>query len=402
MPRARTLKPSFFSNVDLAELSPFHRLLFAGLWCWADREGRIEDRPKQIKGNIFPFDEGLDVDMMLTELQEHGFLVRYVSEGKSVIEIPNFEKHQNPHPKEADSELPPRKEISFRENNISSGLSSVSFPSVTCHLSPDNAEPGETLQLDLEDSITEFIPNAYRRNGRTRPKLNRRQDQPLVERLEAAEQKHGIELFRECLLNYIAQDSEWLRSNGWPLNRFLQDPESYAGETVPSRKSGGPQRVDGSAVVVAMPKVEIGSPTVAQTRISYPDRWNELVPAKRVSWDAKRGAVEALRTAERDEVFVERFDEMCGVAQAIHERCGPEANWVTFEFAIRQSPKGLGWWRILEEFREMQPRNPQNPKSGQERVFDPLTMKAKNAAERAAIVAYIQAEADAEMLENNG
>ena len=48
MARARNIKPGFFANENLAECDPLARLLFAGLWCLADREGRLEDRPKRI------------------------------------------------------------------------------------------------------------------------------------------------------------------------------------------------------------------------------------------------------------------------------------------------------------------------------------------------------------------
>ena len=43
--RTRLLKPGFFMNEELARLPVRARLLFAGLWCLADREGRLEDRP---------------------------------------------------------------------------------------------------------------------------------------------------------------------------------------------------------------------------------------------------------------------------------------------------------------------------------------------------------------------
>ena len=52
MARARSLKPGFFRNADLVELPMEARLMFAGLWVLADREGRLEDRPKQIKIDI--------------------------------------------------------------------------------------------------------------------------------------------------------------------------------------------------------------------------------------------------------------------------------------------------------------------------------------------------------------
>ena len=49
MARARNIKPGFFLNEELGVLPPLVRILFAGLWCIADRDGRLEDRPKRIK-----------------------------------------------------------------------------------------------------------------------------------------------------------------------------------------------------------------------------------------------------------------------------------------------------------------------------------------------------------------
>ena len=65
--RARNIKPGFFKNEDLAECSPWARLCFAGLWTLADRDGRLEDRPKRIKAELFAFD-AVDVDPLLGEL----------------------------------------------------------------------------------------------------------------------------------------------------------------------------------------------------------------------------------------------------------------------------------------------------------------------------------------------
>lgn len=105
MARCRTIKPSFFLNETLAECSPMARLLFAGLWCWADRNGRLEDRPRRIKAEIFPYD-AVDADELLKELHSRGFIDRYTSSGVSVIQIRSFTKHQKPHPKETSWDLP--------------------------------------------------------------------------------------------------------------------------------------------------------------------------------------------------------------------------------------------------------------------------------------------------------
>ncbi len=105
MARARNIKPGFFKNEVLVELPIFVRLLFTGLWTLADREGRIEDRPKRIKLELFPYDDE-NVDAALNTLAESGFITRYEASGVKVIQITNFLKHQTPHGTEKDSELP--------------------------------------------------------------------------------------------------------------------------------------------------------------------------------------------------------------------------------------------------------------------------------------------------------
>lgn len=106
MSRARNIKPGFFRNADLVELSIEARLLFIGLWTIADREGRLEDRPKQIKMEIYPADS-FDVSALLEELADTDMLDRYEVGGKKYIQIVNFTKHQNPHRDERASAIPP-------------------------------------------------------------------------------------------------------------------------------------------------------------------------------------------------------------------------------------------------------------------------------------------------------
>lgn len=108
MARVRNLKPGFFSNEDLAECTPWARLCFAGLWTIADREGRLEDRPKRIKGQLFPMDS-IEVEPLLVELVQHGFLIRYTVNGHGFIQVIEFSKHQNPHHREPSSVIPPPK-----------------------------------------------------------------------------------------------------------------------------------------------------------------------------------------------------------------------------------------------------------------------------------------------------
>lgn len=105
MARARNIKPGFARNEDLAECSFAARLLFALLPTLADREGRLEDRPKRIKAELFPFDS-IEAGPLLDELDRWGLIARYVVDGQSLIQILAFVKHQNPHHKEPPSTLP--------------------------------------------------------------------------------------------------------------------------------------------------------------------------------------------------------------------------------------------------------------------------------------------------------
>ncbi|MES5773184.1 hypothetical protein ABUE25_15975 [Acinetobacter baumannii] len=110
MARARNIKPSFFMNEDIIELPYEARLLFIGLWTLADREGRLENRPKKIKMSLFPADD-INVAEQLDNISKLGFIELYNADGIDVIQIVNFVKHQTPHGLEKDSELPDRNGI---------------------------------------------------------------------------------------------------------------------------------------------------------------------------------------------------------------------------------------------------------------------------------------------------
>lgn len=106
-------------NELLAELNPLTRLFFVYLWMLADREGRLEDRPKRIKAQALPYDNA-DADAMLNELASSGFITRYQVNGERYIQIINFAKHQRPHTNEAESDIPPiDEELCSKEESTS-------------------------------------------------------------------------------------------------------------------------------------------------------------------------------------------------------------------------------------------------------------------------------------------
>jgi len=76
----------------------------------ADREGRLEDRPRRVKVEVFPYDDEIDVSIvnqLLDNLMADGFIQRYVVDKTPYIQITNFRKHQNPYHKEPVSVIPP-------------------------------------------------------------------------------------------------------------------------------------------------------------------------------------------------------------------------------------------------------------------------------------------------------
>ncbi len=106
MARARNIKPALFKNEVLGVADPMATLLFEGLWLLADKAGRLEDRPLRIKGELFPYRDGLDVEGLLRFLATEGFITRYTVGVKRYIQVENFDKHQNPHRNEPESEIP--------------------------------------------------------------------------------------------------------------------------------------------------------------------------------------------------------------------------------------------------------------------------------------------------------
>lgn len=99
MPRARNIKPGFFTNDSLGELSPLARLAFIGLWGQADFNGNLHYKPKRLKVEILPYDT-VDFAELVAELEAAGFVRRYRVADAEYLHLPTFTKHQRPHKNE--------------------------------------------------------------------------------------------------------------------------------------------------------------------------------------------------------------------------------------------------------------------------------------------------------------
>jgi hypothetical protein len=156
MARARNIKPGFFTNDLLAEVEPLGRLLFAGLWTIADREGRLEDRPRKIKAELLPYDD-CDCDALLDALCKHGFIHRYTHDAHRFIQVCNFGRHQNPHQKEAASVIP---EAGKYQVNIGTPPSTGLAPDKT------GSSPADSLNPITDSPILIPSPSARPAHGR--------------------------------------------------------------------------------------------------------------------------------------------------------------------------------------------------------------------------------------------
>lgn len=102
MARIRTIKPEFFTSEDIVQLSPFARLLYISLWCEADREGRMQWKPRTFKMRYFPADD-IDMHALCEEILNAELVVLY---GEGCAYIPKFSQHQHINPRESASTLP--------------------------------------------------------------------------------------------------------------------------------------------------------------------------------------------------------------------------------------------------------------------------------------------------------
>ncbi|GKS86502.1 hypothetical protein AVMA1855_20140 [Acidovorax sp. SUPP1855] len=161
MARARNIKPGFFANEDLAECEPLARLLFAGLWCLADREGRLEDRPKRIRAELLPYDS-CDADDLLNQLQARGFILRYSHGSGRFIQVLRFDAHQNPHMKEAKSSIPaPASEVPAFAMDVSGSDGAPDEHSASTSQAPEknHESPAESGFLIPDSLILNSVPD---------------------------------------------------------------------------------------------------------------------------------------------------------------------------------------------------------------------------------------------------
>ncbi len=106
MARIRSIKPEFWTDEKVVGLSPLARLVFIGLWNFADDEGRADYSPMRLKMQILPADDA-DMPLLLGEIRGAGLIVVYSVDNKEYFEICGFSKHQKIDKRSASKRPPP-------------------------------------------------------------------------------------------------------------------------------------------------------------------------------------------------------------------------------------------------------------------------------------------------------
>jgi hypothetical protein len=107
MARIRTVKPEFFTSESVLAVSPLARLFFIGLWCEADRDGRLKWKPKTLKFRYLPGDS-VNIEKLCLELESEKMIITYTIDVVDYCEIPSFTSHQVINNREKESILPSR------------------------------------------------------------------------------------------------------------------------------------------------------------------------------------------------------------------------------------------------------------------------------------------------------
>jgi len=96
MARIRSIKPEFWTSEQVMECSLNARLLFIGIWNFADDLGRMPLSIKTIKASIFPGDD-ISIDAirgMIVELSKNDLVLIYENSGREYLHVTGWNKHQ--------------------------------------------------------------------------------------------------------------------------------------------------------------------------------------------------------------------------------------------------------------------------------------------------------------------
>ena len=151
MARIRSIKPEFWTDEKVVELSPFARLLFIGMWNFVDDEGRMVYSPKRIKMQVFPADS-IDLTGLLEEIRKSKLVYVYTVDGVEYLQVCGFLKHQKID-KRSKSKLPAPPNSA--ECMTECGINSTNDPH---EIDVDSTSPAESPRIPPNSPESRRIP----------------------------------------------------------------------------------------------------------------------------------------------------------------------------------------------------------------------------------------------------
>lgn len=227
----------------------------------------------------------------------------------------------------------------------------------------DPSAPSEGLRPgDAEMELEVFLKSAYKRTRHDKFRV-KQQDRRALDEFRQAEKNYSVESVRAGLFAYLAERSEFLAENYWPLRVFLNQIKQYViMESVPKRTmprreaadgqgaNGTPRAVlsggNGDKIAPAKPQAPLRV-SVVLDHLTAIETWNRLVPSRPVKWNSRHDPEARLRSLWADPEFRDGFEEVCRKAAAIVKRRQPDDPWPNFRWILgRNEEKGDNWWRL--------------------------------------------------------
>lgn len=128
MARIRTIKPQFWDDLKIGRLSRDARLLYIGLWNFADDLGVVIADPVWLKSKIFPYDkiQLQQFEGWLKMLEETGFISLLSVKSERFYYLPTFSRHQV-------INRPNLEDINIRKELLDNALDEITERSVNNH-----------------------------------------------------------------------------------------------------------------------------------------------------------------------------------------------------------------------------------------------------------------------------
>lgn len=157
MNRRRWLWPDFFTSEDMLALDHTTRLMYQGLWLYADDDGKGILDVRMIHANVWGLDGSVsmdDVESMLIVLADRGLIDLYKVRTRDYFVIPTWEewaKVQNPTP----SRLPDPPEPPPRPSGGSHEALHTSAQYRGCRERKEGERAGESVSVGVRESVPE-------------------------------------------------------------------------------------------------------------------------------------------------------------------------------------------------------------------------------------------------------